>query len=96
MQGKGTGELTTRPRSVRRREALRSTGKAKGPLVTGASGAQTIPTMPLHHHQTSVMVRKKNNSESPFSTFTVNAAFASGLVMWSKISTSVFAQIPEK
>lgn len=81
MQGKSTGELTTRPGSVRRREALRSTGRAKGPPVTGASGAQTISTMPPHH-QTSAMVRK--TLQNFLSVFTVNAAFASGPVMWSK------------
>lgn len=87
MRGKGTGELTTRPGSVKRREALKSTKKAKGPLVTDASGAQMIPTMPLHH-QTLVMVKKNNKKTQNFLyIFTPeNLTFASGLVMWSELA----------
>lgn len=58
MQGKSTREITTRRGRVKRREALKSTEKAKAPLVTEGNGAQMTPAKALHH-KTSAKVKEK-------------------------------------
>lgn len=93
LRGRGTGELTTSPGSVKRREALTSTEKAKGPQVTGASAVQMNPTMPLHR-PTSAMVRRNAEPPSCFHTSNSNVGIWSCDVV--TMSTSVFVQFPEK